>query len=323
MSRNSFCSTKATPRAGDKLSAFDVGHSHVRGSKGSSPGRQDQLHKQKNSIQVGTKEAAGEGGSDDSAAGVGDSDADDGGGNGDEEDESNDADDTDATAPSRCTIIADGHQTGPTIINSATGAPTRMSKHRHQADLQHESSDDEMYEGGIALISDCEEDGIDMYHLERRAIVQAEIASRAANEGSSGGEASSSDSSEDMWDGFDFSQEHVGEPSDFFGELFSRTDNNNSPEGSDGDDLGGFPSDFGFATDDASPSPRPTQRRVRFAEPPHSEMQGFNSNSDEDVFQTEVTRPTFLPGSGLDSNCDTDSDGSSGYESESCRVSFD
>lgn len=323
MSRNSFCSTKAAPHAGGKLSAFDVGHSHIRGSKGSSPGRQDQLHTQKNSIQVGAQEAAEGGGSGDGAAGVEDSDAGDGDGNCDEEDESNNAEDTDATAPSDCTINADGHQTGPTIHKKASRAPTKLSVHNHQADPQHENSDDGVYEG-LDLISDSEDDGSDMDSVEERAIIRSEEDDEPqptdqylAEGGRPTTETSSSDSSDDIWDGFDISQEHFGEPSDFFGELFSRTDTCNSPDGSDGDDFGGYPSEFAITTDDPSPSPKPTQRRVRFAEPPHSDIQGFNPNSDEDIFRNEVTGPTFSPGSGLDSNCHTDSEGSSGYESES------
>ena len=312
----------AMPHAGTKLSAFDVGHSHARDMNGKALGKKDQVHKHKSSIKAGTNNVTeGQASSEDSAGGAEDGDADDDDGNSDEVDnDSSNAEDPDVMAPSECAAGVDGHQTGSIFTNEGSQITTKFSEDRYQGGAQHEDSDDEAYDD-LDLISHAEKEGSEMDYLEERVIVESEedgpqrTYSSATTQRSPAMEAPTGDSSDDMLGAPGLDDEQLGEPSDFE-EKFNRT----IRDGTDGDAFSAFHSDFALATDYFPLSPKlPPQRRVRFAEPPHSEIGGFGTYLNHGVFRDQAQGPTFSSISDLEVH----SDSSSGYESESQSLTFD
>ena len=321
MSRKEACTIKAAPHAAPKLSPFDLGHAHGRFEHKDSPGRQAQTSSPKNSVQ-GMADAANAEGSGENATSAGDDDAEDSDGDSAEADEeSSETEDPDAIAPPACATDEDGHQAGPAIsIKHSSMTCAKGSKINQQTNSPQESSDDELY-AGIDLISDSERDGSDMDHIEERAIVASEehddshVTRSATNDELHGAQASSY-ADEDIWEGLDFHHRPLGDPSDFFDEQFSQTHLYNFLNSDDGNDFSGFPTDIGFTTDDPSKSPSlPSQRRVRFAEPPHSEIQGTVA-----LFEDAKQESLCSSGTGLDDHSDADSKSSSGYECELLAV---
>ena len=316
MSRKATCTTKVAPHAAPKLSRFDIGHAHGHFEQKDSSGRQTQAHSPKNSVQ-GMKNAVNADDSGENAMSAGDDDAEDSDGDSAEADEeSSETEDPDAIAPPACATDEDGHQAGPAISNKTSKTCAKSSKASQQTNSPQESSDDEVY-AGIDLISDSERDGSDMDHIEERAIVDSEehddshITPSATIDEQHGDQSYFYDN-DDIWSGLDLDQRPPGDPSDFFDEQFSRTNLYNFLNHDDGDDFSGLPTDIGFTTDDPSKSPSlPSQRRVRFAEPPHSEIQGTVA-----IFRDAKQEPVFSSGTGLDDPSDTDSKSSSGYECE-------
>ena len=310
------------PHAGTKLSPFDVGHSYARDVNGSTPGKEDHKHKQKHSIKAGTNNVTeAQTSSKDSAGGTEDDDADDGDSDEVDKDSSN-AEDPDVKAPSECAAGVDGHQTGSTFINEGLHITMKDSDDRYRAGARYENSDDEAYDD-LDLISHAEKEGSEMDYLEERVIVESEedephrTYSGATGDGSPAMEAPSGDSSDDFFGGLDLVDEQPGEPSDFdeqFRNLLDGTDGNN------GNDLGALSSVFADATDYLPPSPMlPSQRRVRFAEPPHSEIGGFGTYLNRGMFRDQAQGPTFSSLSDLEVH----SDASSGYESEFQSLTFE
>ena len=314
MSRKSTHSVKAVPHAAHKLSPSDLGHAHGHFEHKDRSERQTQAPSPTNSVQ-GMKNAANVEGSGENATSTGDDDAEDSDGDSDEADEeSNDAEDPDAIAPPACATDEDGHQAGPAISIKDSKTCAKGSKVSQQTNSPQESSDDEGY-AGIDLISDSERDGSDMDHIEERAIVDSEehhdshITRSATNEEPHGAQTSSPPY-DDIWGGLDLDQRPLGDPSDCFDEQFDQTHLYNFLNNDD--DFSGFPTDIGFTTDDPSKSPSlPSQRRVHFAEPPHSEIQGTAA-----IFRDANPDPEFSSAVGLDERSDADSESSSGYECE-------
>lgn len=326
MSRKAAYTIKATPHASPKLSAFDLGHVHAHMEKKNDSGKNSQAHSSKTSTQIGTQRATQAEGSDESTTSAGENDAEDSDGNSAKaDDESSDTEDPDVIAPPGGAMDKDGHQTGPKINTTASNTCTGASQASHQAVSQAESSDDEAY-NGIDLISDSEKDGSDMDHLEERAIVDSEEdETQQASRDVTSNELPATpghvhDLSDDAWVGLDSNHGSFSQPSDFFDQQFNPTEIYDFLNDDDCNDFSGFPSDFPLTTDDTSKSRSlPSQRRVRFAEPPHSEIEGFNPHIDDgnDMFQDIKHEPTFSLGSIWDNHSDTDSDLSSGYECES------
>lgn len=321
MSRKATYTAKAAPHVAAKLSASDLGHTHSHMERRDKNGKHTHAPYPNNTVQVGTKDGANTDGSDQSATGAGDVDAEDESENSaDADEESGDTEDPDEIAPSGGAMEDDGHQAGPAMSTTIANTYPNSSK-----DNIHESSDDEGY-NGIDLISDSEKDGSDMDHLEERAIVDSEdddeprrTSHVVANNEPPVAETRLHDS-DATWEGLDFGQGTFLETSDFFDEQFGQT-NLFGFLNDDCDDFSGFPSDFANPKDDHSRSPSlPSQRRVRFAEPLHSEIEGLNTYFDDDgkdMFQKVKQEPMFSSGSLLDEHSDADSDSSSGYECES------
>lgn len=322
MSRKAAYTAKAAPHVATKLSAFDLGHTHSHMERRDKNGKHTHVPYPNNTVQVGTKDGAKTDGSEQSAASAGGIDAEDESDNSaDADEESNDPEDPDVIAPSGGATKDDGHQAGPAM--SATVAKTSPNSSK---DSHHESSDDEVY-NGIDLISDSEKDGSDMDQLEERAIVDSEdddeprrTSHDAANNEPSVIETRLHDS-DATWEGLDFGHGTFGETSDFFDEQFGQTNLFGFLNDDECDNFSGFPSDTANPKDDNSRSPSlPSQRRVRFAEPLHSEIEGLNTYFDDDgkdMFQKVKQEPIFSSGSLLDEHSDADSDSSSGYECES------
>lgn len=313
MSRKAACTIKAAPHAAPKLSPFDLGHTHCHFEQKDSSGRQTQASSPMNSVQ-GMKNAEGSG---ENATSAGDDDAEDSDGDSAEADEeSSETEDPDAIAPPACATDEDGHQAGPAMSTGHSKTCAKAFKASQQTNSPQESSDDELY-AGIDLISDSEGDGSDMDHIEERAIVDSEehddsYITRSITIDEPHGAQTSSHAYDDIWEGIDLDQRPPGDPSDFFDEQFSQTHLYNFLNHDDGDDFSGFPTDIDFTTDDPSKSPSlPSQRRVRFAEPPHSEIQVPIA-----LFRDAKQEPVFSSGTGLDDPSDADSKSSSGYECE-------
>ena len=298
MSPNPYGAIGAMPHAGTRLSAFDVGHSYTRDVNGNTPSQKDHLHQQKQSIEAGTQDVTeGQASSENNAGAAEDGDADDGDGNSDEVDkDSSNAEDPDVKAPSECVAGVGGHQTGSRFTNEGSHVTMKISEDRYQAGARHENSDDEGYDD-LDLISDAEKEGSEMDYLEERVIVESEEDGPQRTHPGATTEGSPA------------MEQQLGEPSDFE-EKFNRT----ILDGTDGDAFGAIPSDFAFANDYyllSSPTLAP-QRRVRFAEPPHSEIGGSGSYLNQGMFRGQDQAPTFSSISDLEIH----SDGSSGYESE-------
>ena len=321
MSRKATYTAKAAPHVATKLSAFDLGHTHSHMERRDKNGNHTHAPYPNNTVQVGTKDGANTDGSDQSATSPGDVDAEDESeDSADADEEGGDTEDPDEIAPSGGATEDDGHQAGPPMSTTIANTYANSSKDNH-----HESSDDEVY-NGIDLISDSEKDGSDMDHLEERAIVDSEDDDepRRTSHGAANNEPPVAETrlhdSDAAWEGLDFSQGTFGETSDFFDEQFGQT-NLFGFLNDDCDDFSGFPSDFANPKDDLSRSPSlPSQRRVRFAEPLHSEIEGLKTYFDDDgkdMFQKVKQEPIFSSGSLLDGHSDADSDSSSGYECES------
>lgn len=301
----------AMPYAGTKLSAFDVGHSYAREVTGNTPGKKDQVHKQKHLLKAGTNDVTeSQASSEDGAGGAEDGDADDGDGNSDEVDkDSSNAEDPNVKAPSECAAGVGGHQTGSKSTHEGSHVTMKVSEDRH------ENSDDEAYDD-LDLISHAEKDGSEMDYLEERVIVESEDdGPQRTYSGTPAMEDPSGDSSDDIFGGLGLGDEQLGEPSDFE-EKFNRTIH----DGTDADAFSAFPSDFAGATDFLSPSPTlPSQRRVRFAEPPHSEIGDFGTPLNPGIFRQQARGFPFSSSP----NLELQSDASSGYESEFQSVTFE
>ncbi|KAL8795428.1 MAG: hypothetical protein Q9195_002017 [Heterodermia aff. obscurata] len=317
MSRKATYSIEAAPHAAPKLSPFDLGHAHGHFEQKDRSERQAQASSPKSSVQ-GMKNGANAESSGEDATSAGDDDAEESDGDSAEADEeSSDADDPDAIAPPACVTDEDGHQAGPATSTKDSKTCLKRSKVGQQTNSPQDSSDDEVY-AGIDLISDSERDGSDMDHLEERAIVDSEdhddsYITRSATNDEPHVPQTSSHSYDDIWGGLDFDQLPPGDPSDFFDEQFGQTHLYNFLNDDDGDEFSGFPTDIDFTTDDPSKSPSlPSQRRVRFAEPPHSEIQGTVA-----IFRDANQETEFSSVAGLDGRSnDADSQSSSGYESD-------
>ena len=315
MSRKATPTIKAAPHATPKLSPLDIGHAHGHFEQKDTPGKQAQTSSLKNSILSMTNA----GGSGDTATSVGDDDAEDSDGDSAEADEeSSETEDPDAIAPPACATDEDGHQAGPAISTKHSKTCAMGPKVSQQTKLPQESSDDEGY-AGIDLISDSEKDGSDMDHIEERAIVDSEEhdgsrVTRSATNDESLGAQTCSHAYDNIWEGFglDLDQRVPGDSSDFFEEQFGQAGIYDLLSHGPHDDFSGFPTDNGLTTDDPSKSPSlPSQRRVRFAEPPHSEIQGTMA-----LFRDAKQEPIFSPSTGMDDRSDADSESSSGYECE-------
>ena len=316
MSREATYTGQVAPHAAPKLSPFDLGHVHGHFERKDSSGRQPQASSPKNSVQ-GMKNVANPESSGENATSAGDDDAEDSDGDSAEADEeSSEIEDPDAIAPPACATDEDGHQAGPAMRIKPSKTCAKGSKVSQQTISPQESSDDEVY-ADIDLISDSERDGSDMDHIEERAIVDSEEhdglhITRSATNDELHDAQTCSYADDGIWEGLDLDQRPSGDPSDFFDEQFGQTNLYTFLNHDVDDEFSGFPTDIGFTTDDPSKSPSlPSQRRVRFAEPPHSEIQGTIA-----MFRDTKQEPVFSSGIGLDDHSNADSQSSSGYECE-------
>ena len=323
MSWKATYATKAPTSPAGKVSNFGGDRLHPHIEKRDNSSKQDQSNKRQKSIKLGPLKAADCDGLDGTATNSGDTNESDGD-SANEDDESSSLEDPDAIAPSGRSTDEDGHQAGPIDCTKDTTTLFNDSERCVQHDTQQDSSDDDIYEG-IDLISDSEKDGSDMDHLEERAIVDSEDvdeplngASDTVNQLPKPGVLSAGPS-DDIWEGLDIDQNHLDEPSDYFHEQFSQMDEQNFFNDHDGDYFPAFDSCFDSVTRDPSDVPTQTsQRRVRFAEPPHSEI-GGSTLYDESfgMFSNPNAAPPPSPVSGTDQDLGADSDSSSGYECES------
>ena len=315
--------TKATPHSATKLFASDVGHLHAPIHKKRSSSKPNQKTNLKKSLQVGTEKAAEGESLEDSALSAEDSDADDNDENGADADEgSSDAEDPDVIAPSGCAVDDEGHQTGPAMTYAGTHTSPKRLKQCLEAEKQQESSDDEGYEG-VNLVSDSEKDGSEMDYLEERAIVESEDTNEPSGQPSGMAKDEPQTTEAPWYTSFDGGWEGVGvshpfdEPPDFFHEQISQMGQFNfvnSIDSDGSDSFTGSASNFENANDESLDLPiSPAQRRVHFAEPPHSEISGFSLYNDAPISMFDA-----LPDSSvMDSNVEAGSDSSSGYECES------
>lgn len=287
--------------AAPKLSPFDVGHNQSRLEKTTNSNQRQRLNAN-DTIQDHAANRGSNHNSEGGASGDEEQDGEDSDGaqaDADQDEDEEDDHDPDVKAPSDSPTKKFGRQTGHINIvtesqsvceeegqgykvtafanNQQRGSAIESNSQANNGDL---SSDDEAY-NGVDQISDSEKDGSDMDCFEEQAIIdstpsleQALSSPMVSDQAAELIEASSSESSEDTWEGFDFGDSHLNHDQDFFDhdqdffrEQFERTEMSGFPGDSESLSNGLF-GDGNLPLDDDLDLPMfPQQRRVRFADP--------------------------------------------------------
>ena len=370
MSRKPSQAARAPSHATQKLSPLDVGHSHTRLQKPTNPNQ----HSRFNVTDTTQGHTADQGSHSNPSGGAAaeeeqtGEDSDSAEGDADEEDKEAEVCDPNVEAPSDSTTKRFGGQTGhnQTAIQSQsmskeeeleysvssfpdTTQKTACESHP-QASIDDFSSDDEAY-NDVDQISDSEKDGSDMDCFEEQVIIESThslgecpTSPIISGQPAEVAEASSSESSVDTWEGFDFGDSHFNhdqdffdQDQDFFREQFERTEMGGFAESDSLDTSHLLDGSFGLE-DDVDLPMFPPQRRVRFADPilhedhvAHKQDSGISNGlgiqapsalkPSVDINQSEEDAKE--QDGAIDGDSIDDSGSSSGYESESVHVLSD